>query len=151
MSDKLAHKTIGEILDEQISSYQSILKVSYEQSEAIKNDNTEKILQLVELKEKLIKSVKRLDKNEFSYKNISREYCEALPDSVWADIEDRLNELYRILNSLAIVEERNQKSIKQKVSGVKTNMETLRKGQSAYKTYVKKNVGVEASLFDSKR
>lgn len=151
MNYKSTQKKILKILDEQISLYQSILKISYEQTEAIKDNNSEKILELVEEKERLIESVKRLDSSEFSYKNISRKYCEDLPDSVWAEVEDRLDELYRILNSLAVLEEENHKSISKKVSGVRTNMETLRRGQAAYRTYVKRNVGSEASFFDSKK
>jgi len=151
MNHILAQKTMLKILDEQISLYKLLLKVSYEQAEAIKDNNSEKILELVEEKEKLIKSIKNLDKNEFSYKNISQEYCKAFPDSIWADVEDRLDELYNILNNLALVEEANQKKINQKIDSVKTDMGTLRKGQAVYRTYVTKNVGSEAFFFDSKK
>ena len=69
MNYKVAQNNISKILDEQISLYQSILEVSHKQTKAIEDNNTEKILELVEEKDKLIESVKRLDKNEFSYKN----------------------------------------------------------------------------------
>lgn len=151
MRRKQARKTILNILDEQIFLYSSFLKISYEQVEAIKDNNVDKILELVEKKESLIKSIKKLDKNEFSYQNISEEYCESLPSSAWDDIEDRLDELNKILNNLVIVEEANQKKINQKVSSVKGDMKTLRKGQAAYRTYVTKNVGAEALFFDNKR
>ena len=133
MNHKRLKKKIIDVLDKQISLYQSIFRVSEEQAEAIKKDNAERILELVEEKGQLIKSVKRLDKNEFSYKNITRESCDVLPDSVFKDIQDKIDELYSTLNSIARIEKKNQKNISQKVSDVKTNMKTLQKGQAAYR------------------
>jgi len=147
---KEEYKKILEILDKQIFSYRTLLEKSYSQAEAIKDNDIGRIVDLVKEKEELIKSIKELDKNQYSYKNISYEYCEKFSNSIWAKIEEKLDDLYSILNKLAIIEESNQKGIHHRVDNVKEGVKTVQRSQSVYNTYVKKNVGSEAYFFDKK-
>ena len=144
MEEKLVQELIG-LSKEKANYLTNILDLTKEQKRIIKEENMERLNQIIEKKSEIIKEIDKLDvsfimklsqlKKENNIGDLNEIDTKKYPNL--KELKEVVAQITSILMAISIVDKENNKALEEGLEKVKLNLKKVKEGKKAYKGYNK--------------
>lgn len=156
MEEKLVQELIG-LSREKANYLTNILDLTKEQKRVIKEENMERLNQIIEKKSEIIKKIDKLDvsfitkfsqlKKENNIGDLNEIDTEKYPNL--KELKEVVAQITSILMAISIVDKENNKALEENLGKVKLSLKRVKEGKKAYKGY-NKSIS-QSMLIDEKK